>query len=211
MVMPRTKEQIEQLREQRNVQLLKAAQRVFSRKGFHVANISDVAAEAGVSQGTVYHYFDSKEALLLAVYTYWEMEHLQEEIGQALQAEPTAARKLAFIARAATERVASNLQLLQASVEFWSHIPRNADIRKGFKRMFARMADDVAKVIRQGIDAGEFRKVDATVMARLLIATYDGLVLQWLADRKGIDWQAYTDTLVTVMLKGLSPGDKPKR
>lgn len=209
--MPRTREQIEQLREQRNIQLLEAAQRVFSSQGFHAANISDVAAEAGVSQGTVYHYFDSKEDLLLAVYTHWETQHLRDEIGQALQAEPTATRKLAFMANAASKRVASSLQLLQASVEFWSHIPRNADIRKGFKRMFARMADDIAKVIQQGIDAGEFRKVDANVMARLLIATYDGLVLQWLADRKGIDWQACTDTLVTVMLQGLSPIGKPKR
>jgi AcrR family transcriptional regulator len=209
--MPRTKEQIEQLREQRNTQLLKAAQRVFSRQGFHAANISDVAAEAGVSQGTVYHYFDSKEELLLAVYTHWETQHLRDEIGKALQLEPTAARKLAFIARSATERVSSSLQLLQASVEFWSHIPRNADIRKGFKRMFARMADDVAKVIQQGVDAGEFRKVDATVTARLLIATYDGLVLQWLADKRGVDWHACTDTLVTVVLKGLSPEGKPKR
>ena len=77
--------------------------------------------------------------------------------------------------------------------------------------MFARMADDVAKVIQQGVDAGEFRKVDATVTARLLIATYDGLVLQWLADKRGVDWQACTDTLVTVVLKGLSPEGKPKR
>jgi len=203
--MPRTEEQIEQLREHRNAQLLKAAQRVFSRQGFHAANISDVATEAGVSQGTVYHYFDSKEELLLAVFMQWETQHLRDEIGQALQAEPTAARKLAFLAHAASERVSSSLQLLQASVEFWSHIPRNADIRKGFRRMFARMADDVAGVIQQGIDAGEFRKVDATVLARLLIATYDGLVLQWLADRKGIDWQTCTDTLVTVMLQGLKP------
>ena len=60
---PRTEEQNEQLREQRCGQLLSAAQRVFSRQGFHAAKVADVAAEAGVSQGTVYHYFDSKEAL----------------------------------------------------------------------------------------------------------------------------------------------------
>jgi len=208
--MPRTEEQIEILREQRSLELMQAAQRVFSRKGFHAANISDVAAEAGVSQGTVYHYFDSKEELLLAAFTRWETEHLRDEIGQALQAEPTAARKLAFIAQAASERMASSLQLLQGSVEFWSHIPRHAGIRKGFRRMFKHMADDVASVIQQGIDAGEFRDVDATLTARLLIATYDGLVLQWLADKRRIDWQACTDTLVTVMLDGLSEKDKPK-
>jgi AcrR family transcriptional regulator len=202
-VVPRTEEQNQVVREQRRAQLLKAAQRVFTRKGFHAASVADVVAEAGVSQGTVYHYFDSKEALLLAVFTEWETGNLQEEVGQALQAAPTAVGKLGLLARAATRRVSSSMQLLEASVEFWSHIPRNAGIRKGFKRMFGLMAADIATVIQHGIDTGEFRKVDAMVMARLMIATYDGLVLQWLADRKGIDWEACTETLTGVMLQGL--------
>ena len=203
MMVPRTEEQNEQLREQRKIQLLEAAQRVFSRQGFHAAKVADVAAEARVSQGTVYHYFDSKEELLLAVFTAWETGSLQAEIGQALLAEPTAAGRLSLIATAASGRVASGLRLLEASVEFWSHMPRNAQIRNGFKRMFKGMAADIAAVIQQGIDAGEFRAVSAGVTARLLIATYDGLVLQWLADKKAIDWQACTQTLVTVMLQGL--------
>jgi AcrR family transcriptional regulator len=202
-VVPRTEEQTEQLREQRREQLLQAAQRVFSRKGFHAANVADVAAEAKVSQGTVYHYFDSKEELLLAVFTEWETGTLQGEIGQVLLDAPTSADKLSLLAQAATHRVTSSMQLLEASVEFWSHIPRNAKIRKGFKRMFEHMAVDVARVIQQGIDDGEFRRIDAKVMARLMIATYDGLVLQWLADKKGLDWDTCTKTLITVMLQGL--------
>ena len=90
---PRTEEQNEQLREQRKTQLLAAAQRVFARQGFHAATVSDVAAEAGVSQGTVYHYFDSKESLFLAVFTQWCQKNLRDEIEHALQAEPSAARK----------------------------------------------------------------------------------------------------------------------
>ena len=69
--------------------------------------------------------------------------------------------------------------------------------------MFKAMAADVASVIQQGIDAGEFRAIDAAMMARLMIAIYDGLILQWLADKKGIDWAACTDTLTTVMFQGL--------
>lgn len=209
-MVPRTEEQNEIVREQRRGQLLQAALRVFSRKGFHAANVADVAAEAGVSQGTVYHYFDSKEALLLAVFTEWETGNLEAEIGPLLQSLPSAAQRLARLAEAATARVTASVQLLEAAVEFWSHIPRNTRIRNGFKRMFARMAADVAQVIQQGIDAGEFRRVDARVMARLMIATYDGLVLQWLSDKKGIDWQSCTQTLSSVLIQGLSR-PQPKR
>ncbi len=56
----------EQLREERRQQIIDAALAVFTQKGFHAANVSDVAAQAGVSQGTIYWYFESKEELLMA-------------------------------------------------------------------------------------------------------------------------------------------------
>ena len=77
--------------------------------------------------------------------------------------------------------------------------------------MYAQMAEEVAQVIQQGIDSGEFRAVDATMLARLLIAAYDGLVLQWLADKKSVDWQFSAETLTTVMLQGLSLQESGKR
>jgi AcrR family transcriptional regulator len=200
---PRTEAQNEELRAQRRLKLLQAAQSVFARKGFHAANVADVAAEARVSQGTVYHYFDSKEALLMAVFEAWETDHLRQELEHSLHAEPTAAGRLTLVASAAAQRLAAAFDLLSAQVEFWSHIPRHASIRKGFRRMFAQMAAELAQVIQQGIDSGEFRAVDATTLARLLIATYDGLVLQWLADKKSVDWQCSAETLATVMLQGL--------
>jgi TetR/AcrR family fatty acid metabolism transcriptional regulator len=44
--------------------ILDAAVRVFARRGFHACRVSDVADEAGVAYGLVYHYFDSKEEIL---------------------------------------------------------------------------------------------------------------------------------------------------
>ena len=44
--------------------ILDAAIRVFARRGFHACRVSDVADEAGVAYGLVYHYFDSKEKIL---------------------------------------------------------------------------------------------------------------------------------------------------
>jgi AcrR family transcriptional regulator len=200
---PRTETQNEELRAKRRNELLQAARRVFARKGFHAANVADVAAEARVSQGTVYHYFDSKEELLMAVFEAWEMDHLQQELKRSLEAEPTAAGRLTLVAHAAAQRLGTASDLLSAQVEFWSHIPRHAAIRKGFRRLFAQVAAEVAQIIQHGIESGEFRSVDANMLARLVIATYDGLLLQWLADKKAIDWQSSVNTLTTVMLQGL--------
>jgi AcrR family transcriptional regulator len=45
-------------------QILDAAVRVFARQGFHATRVSDIADDAGVAYGLVYHYFDSKDAVL---------------------------------------------------------------------------------------------------------------------------------------------------
>ncbi|HEX5748856.1 MAG TPA: TetR/AcrR family transcriptional regulator [Archangium sp.] len=64
---PRPAARMEQLREERRRDVLDAARRVFARKGFAAAKISDIASAAGISHGLVHHYFPSKEALFVAV------------------------------------------------------------------------------------------------------------------------------------------------
>src|SRR5919201_4209808 len=54
--------------EQRKRQILDAAVRVFARNGYHASRVGDVAEEAGVAYGLVYHYFDSKEAVLGSIF-----------------------------------------------------------------------------------------------------------------------------------------------
>ena len=52
----------------RRRQILDAAVKVFARNGFHRARVGDIAEEAGVAYGLVYHYFSSKEALLETIF-----------------------------------------------------------------------------------------------------------------------------------------------
>jgi TetR/AcrR family transcriptional regulator, fatty acid metabolism regulator protein len=53
----------------RRRQILDAAVRVFARQGFHACRVSDIAREAGVAYGLVYHYFNSKEQVLNELFT----------------------------------------------------------------------------------------------------------------------------------------------
>ena len=78
--------------------ILDAAIRVFARQGFHSARVSDIAAEAGVAYGLVYHYFDSKEEVLNEPFT--ERWSLLLAASDALYEQDIPAReKLAGIAR----------------------------------------------------------------------------------------------------------------
>jgi TetR/AcrR family fatty acid metabolism transcriptional regulator len=77
--------------------ILDAAMRVFARRGFHACRVSDVADEAGVAYGLVYHYFDSKEEILNTLFT--ERWQLMLRAIEEIDSRPVSAReKLAAVA-----------------------------------------------------------------------------------------------------------------
>ena len=78
-------------------QILDAAVRVFSRRGFHACRVSDIADEAGVAYGLVYHYFSSKDEVLDTVFLErWNV--LLDVIREADAADGSARGKLGRIA-----------------------------------------------------------------------------------------------------------------
>jgi AcrR family transcriptional regulator len=66
--MPRTAEQNEQIRQATRTAIVEAAMTCFAQNGYAHTSIRQIAAQAGVSTGLMYHYFESKEALLEAVF-----------------------------------------------------------------------------------------------------------------------------------------------
>lgn len=64
---PRTQKQFEEMRESRREQIMNAALKLFATEGYSHCSISRLASHAGISKGLMYNYFDSKEALLLAL------------------------------------------------------------------------------------------------------------------------------------------------
>ena len=200
---PRTAEQLTQLRTQRKAQIVQAALEVFVEKGYYAANVSDIARKAGVSQGTIYHYFPSKDDLFWAAYETWEVQSLYGEIQQAFDASHSPTEQLRMLAQIVGERMTQAAALLPANVEFWSHLPRHETVRQGFQRLFAILRGHLARIIQEGIAQGEFIEVNADEAASLLIAAYDGLILQWLADPEQVDWSSISQTLSHIFLHGL--------
>jgi AcrR family transcriptional regulator len=66
--MPRTAEQNEQIRQATRTAIVEAAMTCFAQNGYAHTSIRQIAAQAGISTGLMYHYFESKEALLEAVF-----------------------------------------------------------------------------------------------------------------------------------------------
>jgi TetR/AcrR family fatty acid metabolism transcriptional regulator len=73
-----------------------AAVRAFAKKGYHACRVSDIAEEAGVAYGLVYHYFGSKEAVLEAVFreTWQAMLNAIEAVEELGEPAPEQVRKV---------------------------------------------------------------------------------------------------------------------
>jgi AcrR family transcriptional regulator len=73
---PRTPEQFEEIRDSRRLQIMEAALKLFATEGYGHASIAKLAAQAGISKGLMYNYFESKEALLGAIIEHGMTEYV---------------------------------------------------------------------------------------------------------------------------------------
>jgi AcrR family transcriptional regulator len=191
----------EQLRAERRQQILEAALDVFSRQGFNAAKVSDVAARAGVSQGTIYWYFESKEELLTqALLSFFD--DFGQEAMQALEKCATASAKLRALGRAMVGFALSAEGLFALFLEFWTSSARRQQVGQIWTNRLVEFKNLVAGIIEEGVQNGEFKPVDAQQLVWAVMAVYDGLAAydMFLPD---LDLPQISETLVETLLKGL--------
>ncbi len=200
MTEPMTKR--EQLREERRKQILDAALIVFSEQGFHASNVSDVAAQAGVSQGTIYWYFESKEELISAAILSF-VEELAEGALAVTEMGETAADKLRALAASMEGFAESGSRLFTMFLEFWASSPRREEAAALWMDLLAEYKDMFVGLVEEGIRSGEFRQVDAEGVVWAIMAAYDGLAAYAML-KPDLDVvrasQAFTDALLQGLL-----------
>jgi AcrR family transcriptional regulator len=173
---PRTKEQNEKIRQERRAQILAAARQVFAAQGFHATRMSDVAHVAGVSQGTLYHYFRSKDDLFMALLFPWA-ERLAEAVGGLQEAPSSATDKMWAMTRLAMAFFQADEELMPVLVEFWAYALRNLRANESFRGLFKAMQESCAAIIEEGIASGEFRPVDVQTLSVLPLVVLDGVAV----------------------------------
>lgn len=196
--MPETASKREQVREERRQQILDAALEVFSRTGYHVTNVSDVAAQAGVSQGTIYWYFDSKDELFQAALLSAFGDIGEDAIGALSECE-TATEKLLMLADSMVGLADVAEGLFMLFLGYWASSDRQEASAQIWVDVLKQYRDVVVEVIEEGIRRGEFKPVNAEGLAWALLAAYDGLaayaVIMPDLDLKGISL-SFVETLL---------------
>ena len=151
--------------EVRRTEILSAAARVFRRRGFNDAGMREIAAEADLSPGNLYHYFRGKDEIL-----YFCQERALDRLLAALEtaqsgAGPVAGR-LAELIRAHVVCLLDELAGAVAHLEVES-IP--ADLRSALISRRDRYERGVRTLIDDGVRGGEFASCDAGVVTRAML------------------------------------------
>ncbi len=110
-MMPRTKEQFEEIRISRKMQIMNAAMELFAKEGYGHVSIATLAKHAGISKGLLYNYFESKEDLLKEILNSG-IEDIMEYFDQDHNGVLTQEEFIFFIRR--------TFQLMHENKEFWS-------------------------------------------------------------------------------------------
>jgi AcrR family transcriptional regulator len=191
--------------DERRAQIMQAAMTCFARKGYHETTMDDIVAESGLSKGSLYWYFKSKKELFLSLLTV-SLEELGSNLEETL-ADPSlsAADKLRYYC----ESVAlipknTSSELIAIMVDLWAQTRHDDQVSRILVEIYQPYLEQLTALLEEGVAKEEFRPVKAAHLASLLIAAYDGLVLQVVVGLP-IDTQEITATFLDVLLKGLRP------
>jgi AcrR family transcriptional regulator len=191
--------------EDRREQIAEAAMRVFAQKGFMRATNKDIAKEAGITTGLIYHYYSSKEELLRAIVQLRSPSQLTRELSPQMLDMPTETLiRTLMLQMLAVVEGEQFVQLLRVFLPEAIHNPRLAALGLPSNQEATRFLADylVAKM-----ESGELRKGDPSMAAQVLMSGIMGFVLrrQILNDPLALQYthEQIVDSIVGTALHGL--------
>ena len=190
----------------RREQIVGAATRVFAGKGFRRATTREVAREAGVSEGTIYNYFEDKDALLMAI-----LERLNETERRAEDFEEGMATDFrGFLEEYLRRRMSLIWEDREVFRVVLSEMLVNAELRELYLH---RVVDPTMRIAeenyRSRMKQGEVRQTDAPLAMRSVAGAVLGvLVLGLLGDEEiGSRPEQVSDVLAGLLLDGLDANE----
>lgn len=188
--------------EERKSQILNAAMETFSELGFHKARMSDIAETSGLSKGSLYWYFDSKDSIILNLLEKFfepELKDLRALVTDNRSAED---RLEIYVDRVSIDMV-TMVKWMPLIHDFIALAFRKEQVRKAISRYYQRHLEILLSLIQQGMDAGEFQAENAMEASIAIGSIMEGTVLLWIYDPAQIDIKYHLKTNINLLLQGL--------
>ena len=182
-------ERKEREKERRRQQIMVAAKRVFSDKGFNKATMEDIAQEAELSPGTLYLYFKNKEELYASLslrilqYLLIRVEHVNEEKDAGPEEKLKSLVDAMYDVYEFDPLIIINMFHLQSSETLKNLSPQ---LMEEIKVLSRKSLGSIAQIFKEGVENGIFIDKHPVALADTFWALFSGVVL-WLTSKKIID------------------------
>jgi AcrR family transcriptional regulator len=199
-------------REERERLILDAAEELLAEKGYHEMSIDEIAARVGVSKGTVYLHFPSKEELVLA-----QLERGMRRFIQSADVVLTSAASPSEKLRSLIELIYG--QTFRERSQFFTSIQENAELRNRLmdrKREFHEQWEALSQRVTQAFDDGKsLGEFDATIPTPLLVSMFWSLLsphtYERVIEREQMSIEEMVSHLSRFFFKGLAAHESQER
>ena len=179
--------------------IVQAAIESFTQTGFDRTKMEDIAKRLGLSKGTIYLYFKSKEDLFLAICEYNIQKGDNEDAGLFIRKENVVSD---------AEQIYDNIRRREQGndrvmLEMVAESARNPKLRKAMYELHVKVHEHVMEGVRNKIEQGFLRKdVDAISLAIALVALYDGLAVNRMLGIGDVANKRAWVTMIKAMIAG---------
>ncbi len=181
--------------------ILEAAVKVFARKGFNVATVSEVAKEAGVADGTIYLYFKSKDDILVHFFSF-KAQQVFDRFRSAVARGPDAVAKLRHLVCVHLSEFQKDPDMaLLYQVE--AHQGRRA-AEEQIRAMSKAYQDILSEILEQGQQEGLIRRdLYVSLVRRFIVGAVEETIGTWLHSGRSYDLASMADPLVDLFVRGI--------
>lgn len=196
--------------------ILHAAAAVLRRNGYDATTMKDIAAQVNLTAASLYHHFENKDVLLLAVLESG-LQYVGREIDKVIASDAPASEKLRLMIRVHITNLTANrpagvamiyetrpvvAQQLRSGLSDTT-LAEYATRREGFLAERRRFEARYRDVVQAGIDSGEFRPVDVPVIVKTMLGA-NNWVSVWYNDDGRLTGEQIADQIADMFVRALA-------
>ncbi|MCF7807949.1 MAG: TetR/AcrR family transcriptional regulator [Candidatus Marinimicrobia bacterium] len=190
-------------RSERKIEILEAALTVFVRKGYSETRMDDIVDEIGLSKGAIYHHFQGKRDLFVALVEHWMDQFSAIDRSGDMRGRPSA-ELLKRVARFTTKIFKRNPNWFLVEPEIWSFANRDRETRELASQLYHRILSELETLIQRGINYGEFKQVNARLIALTIMNSLHGMIWFVLFQPEDFSLEEYVDMNMEFVLNEIA-------
>ncbi len=189
-------------RERSRARIKTAARKVFAKKGFDVANVSDIVKGARMSQGSFYYHFPDKKSILIEMVSEF-FDELKRVTAEWMRTTDAGAETAGRFARRVATLLYENRELARI-IMMETHNP-DPEIRKIIKEFYQYIYQQTEMGLVLGMQLGLVRRLDPKIVAVALVGMIEQVIAEAIDAREQPDIEKIINEIIELQNKGIRP------